>query len=675
MKKVSLFFVSLALMLCLAFGMTACGKDKKPKDPPAPPAPPTPTVTVDVTEASLIQNEQITVTATVANSENAAAFSLATGGDTVVALQVSETTPNVAKLTALADGNTTLTVALEGAQSVTVPVQVDGKYRIIAAETLKDNQKVFDAGVTGEDDGETATISVKHFIDGAKVEYEVNGAAAEISTEKEVCTVMAHQAGVADVTVKIMVPKAQQPEQPDPEQPEAQAEEGDQPEQPEVEYEELHSETYTVVCTDDWNKLAEKEASTKLLSYKEVKDGETVIGYAAYIDRTKGEALDVQDSEGVLRVPAIYNRKPVVSLIKNQENIATNYFLAYEAGSKKTQEQIDAMETDAEKEKAEADNAAIDEYEAIYNEISELYLPCTLTSIPDLTFRLAPVTKIEVQKGNHIATIGVQAFNQIVDLESFNLVDCEELKTIREKAFYQAGQNKEWQVVMPNSVTLIEYSAFTQSGVTKIEFQHDDNAENAVTIQGDYATHAGNPEAGIEGKFGAFAAMPKLKELYLRNIKSIHGNAICTSTALEILSLDEKFTVATFAGDNFGFWGTYKPYLGTAIIFEGADNKLVKALEEDAATPNGLGENCRGLLENVFTSQLPTVSGNLGAVYISEEISDDDVAAVIKKLFTKQATSDRQGYTLWVRSAYLYAGLTDKVDEGHVNPWLPKAEE
>ena len=246
-------------------------------------------------------------------------------------------------------------------------------------------------------------------------------------------------------------------------------------------------------------------------------------GYAAHIDRANADENVLFDLEeqGVLRVPAVYNRKPVVSVVGNQENLGTGYFLAFnnKAGSleldgKPTPEEIEAIEDEQAKAQAQAKADAFDEYQAIYELIDEVY--CTLTEIPALTFRRAVVSKVEVQKGNHIATIGTQAVNESVNLVSFNLEDCRELKTIRARAFTNNG-NAGLSLIIPNSVETIEKNAFLMANLQKVEFEaaaKNDNGEYVPSIT--FETNGPNAASGV------FHAAT-ITTITLRNIKNFYG--------------------------------------------------------------------------------------------------------------------------------------------------------
>ena len=566
MKKVCLFLLSAMLTVMLAFGLVACGNNdsKKPddnnpggvvtppddKDPDNPddkdPEKPTkPVIKLDKDSITLIIGEDVVVTATVTGSDKAPSFSL--GGTTVAAIQ-TETNAKSATIKGLAGGDDTLTVQLEGADAVTVPVKVENvDYRFNA--DFDEAEKIFDAGVTGEDDGETATISVTHFIENAKIEYSVEGAAATVTASEDgkTATVKAEQAGVAKVTAKILTVK------------ENAEEGGEQPQdgetEPTVEYEEHAVKTYTVVCTDDWNDLAEESLiGTELLEYREVKNGATVVGYEAFIsgNASASDIMDEGDVKGVLRIPAIHNRLPVVSIGKNPQDIATLYFLAYEKPL--TDDQIAAIEdatqkanAQAYKEKVAANKDAVDAMQSVYAAVKTVYLPCTITSIPDLTFRLATVTKIEVQKGNHIKEFGIQSFNQMSELEAFNIQDCAELTTIKNNAFDITFVKSEIELTIPKSVVRIEKQAFSNTKITALHFE----AGNHITdISGSFAwmqnlasfDFSELPELTVIGASAFEAAGNGQIEFFIPNtIKEVAAKAFAFTRAKKIeFEISEK---------------------------------------------------------------------------------------------------------------------------------------
>ncbi len=508
MKRVGTILISVMLAICMAIGLTACG-DKSGNggnnggnNGGGNETPATPTVTCDVNNLLLVKNEKVNVTATVANSEKAASFSLAPNDKSVVALKVSESTPNVATIEAIADGTATLTVALEGATSVTVPITVDGMVGITG--DILDQTKVLDAGTTGQDDGETSALQVRHYM-GGDYKLEVTNAnenVAALTGEAGAYSVKAKQAGVSEITVTLLgVKEEQKPQEPEEGVEPTEEVEPEQPEQPEEPvYEEVFKKTISVVCTDDWDKAAkEDEVSSKLLSFKEVTGG-----YAAYVDATIAQEdedfmFDLSDMESVqLRVPAVYNGKPVVTLAPCQIRefgLLEAYFLGF--GENTTGEDLEI-------------------YKTIYGKVKEVYLPCTLTEIPALAFRRAVVSKVEVQKGNHIATIGTQAVNESVNLVSFNLEDCRELKTIRARAFTNNG-NAGLSLIIPNSVETIEKNAFLMANLQKVEFEaaaKNDNGEYVPSIT--FETNGPNAASGV------FHAAT-ITTITLRNIKNFYG--------------------------------------------------------------------------------------------------------------------------------------------------------
>ncbi len=672
MKKVCLFLLSAMLTVMLAFGLVACGNNdsKKPddnnpggvvtppddKDPDNPddkdPEKPTkPVIKLDKDSITLIIGEDVVVTATVTGSDKAPSFSL--GGTTVAAIQ-TETNAKSATIKGLAGGDDTLTVQLEGADAVTVPVKVENvDYRFNA--DFDEDEKIFDAGVTGEDDGETATISVTHFIENAKIEYSVEGAAATVTASEDgkTATVKAEQAGVAKVTAKILAVK------------ENAEEGGEQPQdgetEPTVEYEEHAVKIYTVVCTDDWNDLAEESLiGTELLEYREVKNGTTVVGYEAFIssNASASDIMDEGDVKGVLRIPAIHNRLPVVSIGKNPQDIATLYFLAYEKPL--TDDQIAAIEDETEKAnaqaykaKVEANKDAVDAMQSVYAAVKTVYLPCTLTSIPNLTFRLSTATKVEVQKGNHIKEIGIQSFNEMYDLEAFNLEDCTELKTIKNNAFDQAGKNaNNFALAIPGSVTTLETGVFANAGIVSLEF----------------LPHVGEG-ARIDLPGMAFAGITKLKTLYLGNIGTVAVNAF-NSLVLEKLYINDVTLIddGAFMGANIGeihigaelntdALGQYEkgttnnafPNFNTRslvffncirnVIFLEGNNEVAKNVGPSQAYAGNNPDNCGSLFGLDF-------GGWQGAetLYISVDTALEDISYYLANYFTKEETSDKEGY-------------------------------
>ena len=643
MKKVCLFLLSAVLTVAMAFGLVACGGNTPSGNNPGgtpgtpggddnpPPTPPTPTVTVDVEEISLILGESITVTATVTNSEKAPVFTLE---GTTVASVSAPTNGKTATIKALSAGTTKLTVSLEGAQSVEVPVTVENAtYRFNAAAALTDNTKVFDAGVTGVDDGDTATVSVVHFIKGAKVEVASDNesvATVELNEETATATVTTHQAGVAEITVTLLTVKQTE------EEPAPTADE----EVPAPEYEELHSETYTVVCTDDWIDAAEEYLENfdePVFGYREVTGG-----YEAYIAST-ADALGIDTLSGELRVPAIYNRKPVVSIGKNNDGLVLGYFLGFAEGV--------------------ASNDVVENYNEIYAAVKTVYLPCTLTSVPDLTFRRAVVETVVFQEGSHITRIGVQAFNDVLALKSINLEDLRELKKIDVQAFARAGEtSQKLEVVIPNCLEVLERRAFWSSGVTKVEFElakknTDDEFVPSIELKlGSQNAALNDPEgknAGITYQTGMFGYCAKLTELTLRNIKDALGVEFGDNLLIGCIALEKLYIGEDIAADGvLGLYTFVSAFVHdpVEIYFEG-NSQIARSVTAYTKVPAfaTYGDSAGGLIY-LFPNWHPTGSHN-DTIYISTDIAIEDVSNYITERFQQDEAYDSttNGYTKWTR--------------------------
>lgn len=691
-----MLLVSVVLVLCMAFGMTACGDNRGNGGGEGnKPEPATPAITTDVSSLSLVKNEKVNVTATVSNSQKSASFSLAEGDEHVVSLTTSKATPNVATIEAIADGDATLTVALEGATSVTVPVTVDGILRIDG--DILDQTKVFDAGETGTDDGETATFTVEHFMgDDCKLEVtSSNDAVAELSESNGTYSIKALQAGVSEITITLSAVKEETPDEGEgtPSEPDAQSD--DVAVTPE--YEEIYTNTLGFVCTDDWDKAAKAdEISSKLLNFKKVTGG-----YAAYIDASDLDEdfinFDLGDFDGKLHVPAVYNRKPVVTLapcqVRNFGQLDA-YFLAFN--------------TDITGEDLEV-------YNTIYATVTEVYLPCTLTEIATLAFRLAPVEKVEVQKGNHIAVIGVQAFNEASNLSSFNMEDCKELKTIKNNAFDHTFIIGDTELTIPKSVSKIESEAFANTNITVLNFEEDSQItdisyafksmahlkeidlsklsnltvigtqafmgtgdgtlnlfipntvtevqaqaffgincntiefEAAKKVDGEYVSGitfkqgAANTASGI---FGATTA----KTIILRNIKDAKGKGdylMQLAPSINRLVIGEDIAQSAL-NSQWLFVFAFASQAKTEIVFEGANNLVAQNI-----AASGSSDNCGGLLGD-SSWIAPTFSSCIAPikVYIHNDlVNADKVSGYIKGKYTQDASyegkDDLADYTLW----------------------------
>lgn len=639
MKKVCLFLLSAMLTVMLAFGLVACGNnskkpddnnpggvvtppddnkdpDKDPDEDKDPEKPTKPVIKLDKDSITLIIGEDVVVTATVTGSDKAPSFSL--GGTTVAAIQ-TETNAKSATIKGLAGGDDTLTVQLEGADAVTVPVKVENvDYRFNA--DFDEAEKIFDAGVTGEDDGETATISVTHFIENAKIEYSVEGAAATVTASEDgkTATVKAEQAGVAKVTAKILTVK------------ENAEEGGEQPQdgetEPTVEYEEHAVKTYTVVCTDDWNDLAEESlVGTELLEYREVKNGATVVGYEAFIssNASASDIVDEGDVKGVLRIPAIHNRLPVVSVGKNGDNLGTSYFLAYETN-------VESSE-------------AVEKYKAVYAAVKTVYLPCTITSIPDLTFRLATAEEIKFQEGSNITKLGVQSFNQMVNLARINLEVLTKLTVIDECAFDNSGPTKEWSITLPAGSYDIMGGAFANSGLKELRFEDDNDPETGVVI------HCGITKIGEKPNplYTAFFNS-KLEKLWLNNIKECKNNAFHSTGSLKEIHIGASVLTSNLGVDNFDAGDHYSAFagfgLGTGVwnavdIYLEGNSEVAKNVAKlgNNGYEAALGDNCGGLFG------FATNAGQHN-VYISTETKTSDVSGYLANFFKRANTQDKEGY-------------------------------
>lgn len=631
-KKLTLIILSVVMVVCVALGLTACGKK--------------PQLSVDTQSLDLLYNEEATVTATVTNSKNVASFS--SSDPSVVVVQTEENANETTVKAVGKTGSANIVVKLEGVnEDIVIPVNIKGEYEVNATNDLDRADKVLDAKVTGEDDGETAEITVRHFIpEVKKVEYAVEGNALTYNVDNGKLTIKAHQAGVATVTVNLMKEK---PADPAPENPpeETQADEPteEEPTDPEIEYVPYATKVYNVVCTDDYNDLATEQAElANYLGYKEVKgEEEKVIGYKAYILDTADPAdLD----GGKLYVPAIHNRLPVLGLVgRDDADGVIKYFAAVEVGQVKTPEQIEALEGE-EKDAATAKNALIAKWTNIYDAVKEVYLPCTLTKIDDLAFRLAKVVKVDFQLDSNVEELGIQSFNEAYYLESVNLENLIKLKTIKNNAFDNAGSKVKladdqaegtggFNLTMPASLELIELQAFANSGLRELRFLDDGNPDTGVTL---------GTMLFLNGK---------IEKLWLANIKNVQNQAFWLTGTLKELHIDANTTPSDINPDQDAFAtpgvlsGSYMGFAGfgftgaawnaVTIYLEG-DNAIAKQVDR---LKNGyaaaLGDNCGAL----FGSGL---NAGFHCIYISTDTATSEIATYLANFFKRSETQDKDGY-------------------------------
>ena len=515
-----------ATLLVELEGATSVSVPVTVSEPQTPPPAETPALAVDVSNITLMKGQSVKVTATVTNTDKKATFKL-TGENASEVAKVETAEDNAATVTALGDGEATLVIELEGATSVSVPVTVNGMLNLTGIITELTGEYDLNAS---DDSNKSGTFGVEHYLgDDYKVEvlYE-NSSVAEFTEQNGTYTVTAKQAGIANVTIVLSKLK----------------------ENEENPYDVISSNTVSIVCTDETNERAKEEASAKLLAFKEVSGG-----YAAYItdkEDAEGASLGAEQSNGVLRIPAIHNRKPVTALTNCQDKVltdkqATFLYLETAEGNDNAGEEI------------------INAYSDIYAAVKEVYLPCTIKTIPFRAFRSPNLEKVEIQEGSHITAIKSRAFEMTAKLSSLNLEVCRELKTIGDNAFENGG-SETLSVTVPNSVTSIAVRAFALSKMAKLSF------EPAKIVDGAYVPSiVVNNSAGLGQETFSGAQIGTVE---LRNIKEFTGLDIIFNTAsTKMLLIGEDMVAAITDGTTifaFAFTAANK----TELILEGVNNAI-----------------------------------------------------------------------------------------------------
>ena len=593
-----------ATLLVELEGATSVSVPVTVSEPQTPPPAETPALAVDVSNITLMKGQSVKVTATVTNTDKKATFKL-TGENASEVAKVETAEDNAATVTALGDGEATLVIELEGATSVSVPVTVNGMLNLTGIITELTGEYDLNAS---DDSNKSGTFGVEHYLgDDYKVEvlYE-NSSVAEFTEQNGTYTVTAKQAGIANVTIVLSKLK----------------------ENEENPYDVISSNTVSIVCTDETNELAKEEASAKLLAFKEVSGG-----YAAYItdkEDAEGASLGAEQSNGVLRIPAIHNRKPVTALTNCQDKVltdkqATFLYLETAEGNDNAGEEI------------------INAYSDIYAAVKEVYLPCTIKTIPFRAFRSPNLEKVEIQEGSHITAIKSRAFEMTAKLSSLNLEVCKELKTIGDNAFENGG-SETLSVTVPNSVTSIAVRAFALSKMAKLSFEIAEQAE------GVYAPSiVVNNNAGLGQETFAGAQIGTVE---LRNIKEFTGLDIIFNTASTKMLLIGEDMVSSIPDGTTIFAFAFTAANKTELILEGVNNAIPVNVDTTQKIPAPHLIDTYGALLGANAPFRVNGYDAPNAIYVHKDVTPGTWFTIMFKQVESSGEGNLTNYTKWVRNGW-----------------------
>ena len=102
--------------------------------------------------------------------------------------------------------------------------------------------------------------------------------------------------------------------------------------------------------------------------------------------------------------------------------------------------------------------------------------PESLEEIGEAAFSGAGFTEVDLTKCKILHTLGDEAFGYCSNLKSVNILECESLKEIGKSCFYSCQKLKD--IKLPNSITSVKDAAFTDTGLTKVNWNNLTNLEN-----------------------------------------------------------------------------------------------------------------------------------------------------------------------------------------------------
>ena len=102
--------------------------------------------------------------------------------------------------------------------------------------------------------------------------------------------------------------------------------------------------------------------------------------------------------------------------------------------------------------------------------------PESLEEIGEAAFSGAGFTEVDLTKCKILHTLGDEAFGYCSNLKSVNILECESLREIGRSCFYSCKKLED--IKLPNSITSIKDAAFTDTGLTKVNWNNLTNLEN-----------------------------------------------------------------------------------------------------------------------------------------------------------------------------------------------------
>lgn len=102
--------------------------------------------------------------------------------------------------------------------------------------------------------------------------------------------------------------------------------------------------------------------------------------------------------------------------------------------------------------------------------------PESLEEIGEAAFSGAGFTEVDLTKCKILHTLGDEAFGYCSNLQSVNILECESLREIGRSCFYSCKKLED--IKLPNSITSIKDAAFTDTGLTKVNWNNLTNLEN-----------------------------------------------------------------------------------------------------------------------------------------------------------------------------------------------------
>ena len=102
--------------------------------------------------------------------------------------------------------------------------------------------------------------------------------------------------------------------------------------------------------------------------------------------------------------------------------------------------------------------------------------PESLEEIGEAAFSGAGFTEVDLTKCKILHTLGDEAFGYCSNLKSVNILECESLREIGRSCFYSCQKLED--IKLPNSITSIKDAAFTDTGLTKVNWNNLTNLEN-----------------------------------------------------------------------------------------------------------------------------------------------------------------------------------------------------